>query len=69
MVTINKHVTQHARIILTSLYKMADGVLVEMTIQQSLSMSGSLIMSAEVLGVLEEHGETQCIRHVMLFKV
>ena len=64
MVTINKVVIPHARVTIIILYKITDGVHVEMVIQLSLNMPRSPRVNAEVLGVLVGHGETLSIRHV-----
>ena len=67
-VTINKLVIPHARLTLTILYRITDGVHVEMVIQLSPNTPRNLKVNAEVSEVLEGHGETLSIRHV-LFKV
>ena len=67
-VTINKLVILHARRTLTILYRITDGVHVEMVIQLSPNTPRSLKVNAEALGVLEGHGEILFIRHVP-FKV
>ena len=67
-VTINKPVIPHVRLTLTILYRITDGVHVEMVIQLRENTPRSLKVNAEVLEVLEGHGETLSIRHV-LFKV
>ena len=67
-VTINKVVIPHARLTLTILYRITDGVHVEMVIQLSANTPRSLKVNAEVLEVLVGHGETLSIR-LVLFKV
>ena len=67
-VTINKLVIPHVRLTLTILYRITDGVRVETVIQLSPNTPRSLKVNAEVLGVLEAHGETLSTRHVS-FKV
>ena len=67
-VTINKLVIPHARLTLTILYRITDGVHVEMVIQLRENTPRSLKVNAEVLEVLEGHGETLSIRHAV-FKV
>ena len=69
MVTINKLVIPHARVTRTILYRIMDGVPVEMVIQLDHSMSRSLTMNVEVLGVLEADGEILSIRRVVTFNV
>ena len=51
MVTINKLVMPHARVTRTIVYRITDGVPVEMVIQLGHNTSRSLIVNVEVLGV------------------
>ena len=67
-VTINRVVIPHAKLTLTIRFRTMDGVHVEMVIQLSPNTPRNLKVNAEVSGVLEGHGETLSIRHV-LFKV
>ena len=68
-VTIKKVATQLARIIPTMLCKIMDGVLVEMIIQQRLSLLKSLIVNVEVLVGSEELHGTLSTRRVTLTMV
>ena len=51
MVTISKLVILHARVTRTILYRIMDGVPVEIVIQQDHNTSRSLIVNVEALGV------------------